>query len=213
VPDEVPGPEADLFHAALEVLKGRGAVLVEVPAIPESDELPVLLHEFAPALDAYLARLPDGAPIRSMKQLVAWNDAHAAEALKFGQVHLETAAAVDHEAERAAYELKRARDLSLAGEHGIDATLAMAGAAAIVFPGAFGCGYAARAGYPSLVVPAGYRSDNRRPAGLGLVGPSRNERVLLALAAAYEEAANVRRPPSLVNPSLLRGVGGSAATG
>jgi amidase len=213
VPDEVPGPEAELFHAALEVLKERGAVLVDVPAIPESDEFPVLLHEFARDLDAYLARLPEGAPIRSMEQLVAWNAAHADEALKFGQVHLETAAAVDHEAEGAAYQLKRARDLALAGEHGIDATLAMAGAAAIVFPGPYGCGYAARAGYPSLVVPAGYRADNRRPAGLGLVGPPRSEGVLLALAAAYEEAANVRKAPSVVNPSLFRGVRGSAATG
>ena len=31
--------------------------------------------------------------------------------------------------------------------------------------------------------------------------------------AAYEEAAQVRRPPSVINPSLFRGVGGSPATG
>ncbi len=211
-PDDLSEQEREVYRAALDVLREQGAVLVDVPALPETDEFPVLLHEFARDLDAYLARLPEGAPIRTMRELVAWNAAHADEALKYGQVHLETAAAVDHEAADAAYRIQRARDLAVAGEHGIDATLAVADAAAIVFPGPSGCGVAARAGYPSLVVPAGYLRGGRRPLGLGLMGPSRSEGLLLALAAAYEEAAQVRRPPSVVNPSLFRGVGGSPAT-
>ena len=188
-------------------------MLVEVPALPETDEFPVLIHEFVRDLDAYLATLPEGAPVRSMRELVAWNDAHADRALKFGQVLLEQALAVDHDAEHAAYVVRRARDLAVAGEHGIDATLAIADAAAIVFPGPHGCGVAARAGYPSLVVPAGYRRQGRRPVGLTFVGPSRSEGLLLSLGAAYEEAAQVRRPPSVVNPSLFQGVAGSPATG
>ena len=182
-------------------------------ALPETDEFPVLIHEFARDLDAYLATLPEGAPVRSMRELVAWNDAHADRALKFGQALLEQALAVDHDAEHAAYVVRRARDLAVAGEHGIDATLAIADAAAIVFPGPHGCGFAARAGYPSLVVPAGYRREGRRPVGLTFVGPSRSEGLLLSLGAAYEEAAQVRRPPSEINPSLFRGVAGSPATG
>ncbi len=203
-PEELHEQEAEIFDAALDVLRAHGAVLVDVPALPETDELPVLLHEFAHDLDAYLARLPDGAPIRSMTQLVAWNAAHADEALKYGQVLLERAAAVDHAAEDEAYRVQRARDLAVAGEHRIDATLAVADAVAIVFPGPWGCGQAARAGYPSMVVPAGYRHEGRRPFGLGLMGPAHSEALLLAIAAAYEEAAQVRRPPSVVNPSLWR---------
>ncbi|MEO6512287.1 MAG: amidase family protein, partial [Nocardioides sp.] len=214
-PDELVEPEREAHRAALDVLREQGAVLVEVPALPETDEFPVLLHEFARDLDAYLARLPEGAPIRTMRELVAWNAAHPDEALKFGQAHLETAAAVDHEADDAAYRLQRARDLAVAGEHGIDATLAAADAVAIVLPAPAGCGIAARAGYPSLTVPAGYRADNRRPVGMSLVGPARSEGLLLALAAAYEQAADVRKPPSTINPSLFRGLpgdgGGSAA--
>jgi amidase len=204
--------EAEVFRAALDVLRDRGAVLVEVPELPESEEFPVLLHEFARDLDAYFATLPEGAPIRTMRELVAWNQAHAEDALKYGQVHLEKALAVDHDAERAAYEVLRARDLAVAGKHGIDATLAVANAQAIVFAGQAGCGFAARAGYPGLVVPAGYRRENRWPIGIMLVGPARSEGLLLALAAEFEEAVQVRQPPSSINPSLLRGVGGSAAT-
>ena len=212
-PDELHAQEVEVFHAALDVLRERGAVLVEVPALPETDELPVLIHEFARDLDAYLAALPEGARVRSMRELVAWNAAHADRALKFGQVLLEQALAVDHDAEHAAYVVRRARDLAVAGEHGIDATLAIAGAAAIVFPGPHGCGVAARAGYPSLVVPAGYRREGRRPVGLTFVGPSRTEGLLLSLGAAYEAAAQVRRPPSEINPSLFQGAAGSPATG
>ena len=213
VPTELHEQEAEVFQSALDVLRDRGAILVEVPALPETDEFPVLLHEFARDLDAYLATLPDGAPIRTMRELVAWNDAHADEALKYGQVLLEKALAVDHESEHGAYQIQRARDLAVAGEHGIDATLALADAEAIVFPGPYGCSEAARAGYPSLVVPAGYRRENRWPVGMTFVGPSRSEGLLLALGAAYEEAAQVRRPPSMINPSLFRGVAGSPATG
>ena len=202
-PDDLHAQEAEVFHAALDVLRERGAVLVEVPALPETDEFPVLIHEFARDLDAYLATLPEGAPIRIDARARRVERRARRPALKFGQVLLEQALAVDHDAEHAAYVVRRARDLAVAGEHGIDATLAIADAAAIVFPGPHGCGFAARAGYPSLVVPAGYRREGRRPVGLTFVGPSRSEGLLLSLGAAYEEAAQVRRPPSVVNPSLF----------
>ena len=211
-PDDVHEQEAEVFKAALDVLRNRGATLVDAPALPETDELMVLYYEFASAVDAYLATLPEGAPIRTMRELATWNQAHPEAALKYGQVHVEKALAVGHEAQREAYEVARARDRAVAGEHGIDATLAIAGAAAIVLPGPHGCGQAARAGYPSLVVPAGYRRDGRAPVGLTFLGPSRSEALLLALGAAFEEAARVRRPPSVVNPSLFRGGAGSPAT-
>ena len=205
--------DQEVYRAALDVLRERGAVLVEVRELPESEENPTLLYEFARDLDDYLATLPEGAPIRTMRELVAWNEAHSDQALKYGQVLLEKALAVDHAAERAAYERLRAADLAVAGEHGIDATLAAANAVAVVFPGQAGCGFAARAGYPSMVVPAGYRRENRWPLGISFVGPAHSEGLLLALGAAYEEAAQVRKPPSEINPSLFRGVAGSPATG
>ena len=155
-------------------MRDLGATTVEVPALPETDESPVLHYEFARDVDAYLARLPADAPVRSMAELAAWNDAHADAALKYGQAHVLAALAVDHEADAAAYRANRARDLAMAGEHGIDATLRAADAAAVVTPSWRGAGVAARAGYPSLVVPAGYRRVGRRPFG---VSPPRAGRV------------------------------------
>jgi amidase len=202
-PEDLHAADRELFEAALGVLRDLGAVTVDVPPLPETDETPVLHHEFSRDLDAYLARLPAGAPIRTMAELAGWNEAHSATALKYGQAHLLTALAVDHAAEDAAYRANRARDLAVAGEHGIDATLAASAAAAVVTPSWHGAGVAARAGYPSLVVPAGYRRSGRRPFGVAFLGPARSEALLLGFGFGYEQAARARRPVSEVNPSLL----------
>ena len=140
-----------------------------------------------------------------MAELAAWNEAHADAALKYGQAHLVTALAVDHRAEEAAYRANRARDLAVAGEHGIDATLAAADAAAVVTPvlarrrggGAGRLPQPGRAGRLPPVRPAPVRGRRSwaRP------GP---RRCCSALGFGYEQAASARRPVSEVNPSLLR---------
>ena len=139
-----------------------------------------------------------------MAELAAWNDAHADAALKYGQAHVLAALEVDHEADRAAYRANRARDLAVAGEHGIDATLLAAGAAAVVTPGWHGAGLAARAGYPSLTVPGGYRRPGGSRSASPSLGPAGAEALLLGLGYAYEQASQARGPVSRVNPSLLR---------
>jgi amidase len=205
-PDDLHADDRELFDAALQVLRDRGAQLVDAQALPETDEFDVLHYEFARDLDAYLARLPDGAPMRSLADIVAWNDAHAHVALKYGQARLLEAVAVDHDAKRRAYDAMRARDLAVASVHGVDSLLDAHEATAIVVPSWRGAGVGARAGYPSVIVPAGYRKSGRRPFGLTFLGTARSEATLLSLAYDYEQASHLRRPVSEINPSLLRDV-------
>jgi amidase len=204
VPDDLHADDRALFDVALQTMRDRGAVLVDVPALPSTDELDVLHYEFGRDLDAYLAALPEGAPMRSLADIVAWNQAHADVALKYGQARLLAAVAVDHDQQRRAYDALRARDLAVAAEHGIDAMLGAHDAAAIVLPSWRGAGVGARAGYPSVIVPAGYRSTGRRPFGVTFMGSARSEQGLLGLAYAYEQASQLRRTVSETNPSLLR---------
>ncbi len=203
-PDDLHPDERELFLAALETMRGQGAQVVDVPALAETNELPLLVHEFARDMDAYLARLPVGAPMRTLADIARWNDEHATQALKFGQTLVRAALEVDHDAQHAAYVAGRARDVAVAAEHGIDAAVAAHRVAAIVTPSWRSAGVSARAGYPSLAVPAGYRSSDRRPFGITLLGPSRSEATLLSLGLHFERAAAARRPVSQVNPSLLR---------
>ena len=162
----------------------------------------MLTHELGRDVDRYLATLPAGAPIRTLAALRDWNLQHPEQTLKFGQTHVDAAVAIDHEAARAAYEGIRAGDLGLATtvlERALGDSLE-----ALVFPGAEGCSWAARAGWPSIVIPAGYDPQHRRPVGLMLVSRPWTDARLLSLAFDYEQATLLRRPPEQVNPAAFR---------
>ncbi len=197
--------ELACYDQALAALVRAGAVLVDaiLPTLDHDDELTVLHYEFGPGVDRYLAALGEGAPVRSLAELQAWNRSHADAALKFRQSHVDAAVAVDHTAGLAAYQQARARDLARATA-GLTAALAP-GLEAVVFARDSGASWAARAGWPSIVIPAGYAADNRRPVGLMLVSRPWTDARLLALAYAAEQAHPVRRPPSEINPAAFRG--------
>jgi amidase len=101
-------------------------------------------------------------------------------------------------------------DLLAAKTRGMDAYMNQHGLDAVLFPGATGAAIAAKAGYPSVMVTAGFVSgagDKETPdypLGVTFAGRAWNEHKLLRLAYAYEQASNMRKPP----PGLpaLRGV-------
>lgn len=200
----VAGPDPSVRHLeAQDALRSAGAVLVDVelPVMDHALEMAVLVHEFGRDLDGYLSRLPATAPIRSLRALRDWNDQHPQQALKFGQTHLEEALAVDHDSSRASYEA--ARHIDLAYTAGVLERALTGDLEALVFPGADGCSWAARAGWPSIVVPAGFGPSDRRPVGLMLVSRPWTDARLLSLAYAYEQASRLRRSPQEVNPSAF----------
>ena len=51
------------------------------------------------------------------------------------------------------------------------------------------------AGWPEIVVPAGYTQSPMLPVGISFLGPAFSEAKLLALGHAFERAYAVRRPP------------------
>ena len=65
-------------------------------------------------------------------------------------------------------------------------------------------GTGARAGYPQIVVPAGYNADDARPVGIAFNGTAYSEAKLLAFAYAYEQATKLRKTPSEINPAAWR---------
>jgi amidase len=81
---------------------------------------------------------------------------------------------------------------------------------AILTPAGQLTGIGARAGYPQLVIPAGYSAGARDPVGIAFNGTAYSEAKLLAFGHAYEQATMLRKPPSQINPSLWRCVPGNA---
>ena len=80
-----------VIEAAIADMKRLGAIIVDPADMPtlgqfDDSELEVLLYEFKADLNKYLAWLGPGAPVHSLKDIIAFNDAHRnTEMPYFGQ--------------------------------------------------------------------------------------------------------------------------------
>ena len=206
-------PDVDAaFKRAVQALKAAGATVVdaEIPTAGKWDdaEFTVLLSEFKPGLEAYLA--DSGAPVRRFAELIEFNRRHAAQEMPyFGQELFEQAMKA---APLDSAKYRNARDSArrLAGPQGIDVALRKQKLDALIAPSTgpawrtdtvlgdhfTGAGYgaAAVAGYPSLSVPMG---DVRGlPLGLVFLGPKWGEGRLIELGYAFEQATRARKAPT-----------------
>ena len=184
-----------LFEEALAELKRRGAVLVD-PVVSQAlkriddAELEVLLFEFKNDIEAYLRSLGPSTTVRSLSDLITFNQAHAErEMLLFGQELFEQAQA-KAPLTSPAYRKALATCRRLARREGLDNLLAQHHLDALVAPtggpawltdpvsGDHDTGIsfstpAAVAGYPHITVPMGFVFG--LPVGLSFVGPAWSE--------------------------------------
>ncbi|REF35953.1 amidase [Thermasporomyces composti] len=201
---------------AVRLLAASGATIVDPADLPGIEELSrsdaeitVLSTEFKVYLDAYLATRTPGSP-RTLADLVAFNEAHAEQELRyFGQDRFEAALrtrGLDDPDYRAALEACRL----LGRERGIDAALAAHELDALVAPAyppawpidltkgdliAGGCSQpAAVAGYPLLTVPCGLVDG--LPVGLAFMGTAWSEPTLIRLGHAFERALDLTLWPT-----------------
>ena len=203
-----------LMSAAIDVLKRQGAVVVD-PANVETagkfddSEFEVLLYEFKADLNAYLAERGVPAPVRTLKELIAFNERNRVKEMPyFGQeIFLRAEAKGGLKSKEYIAALTKNRRLSRT--EGIDRTILKHRLDAIVAPtggppwttdlvngdhfsGASSTP-AAVAGYPNINVPAGYVYG--LPVGISFFGRAYSEPVLIRLAYAFEQATRHRRPP------------------
>jgi len=220
---------------AITVLKARGAVVVDPANIPSivdtnadsnflrwnicsgADEARGkdggcaigLKYGMKRDFNGWLATLGPSSPVKTLTELRQWNLKHAkAGTLKYGQSNLDISDEMDVERDRARYDADRAKDVRLAGTHGIDEVMAAERLDAILFPGASGAGISARAGYPTVIVPFGLVPNapptspfppgfdaQPAPYGVSFAGRACSEARLIELAYAFERAATRRVAP------------------
>ena len=209
-------PEGDrLVNAALDVLKAQGAVLVDPVEIPHmrdygDQEFTVLLYELKADLNAYLAGLGAASRVKTLPDVIAFNDAHKdTEMPYFGQESFiqaqEKGPLTDDayvEALAHCRRLSRAEGADVAfAKDKLDALVAPTGGPAWLIDlvngdcvtGGGNSSIAAVAGYPTITVPVGYSFGV--PVGMSFIGKPWTEATLIKLAYAYEQAARPRRAP------------------
>lgn len=209
-----------LINDAIETMKSQGAVIVDPANIAtagkfDDSEFDVLLYEFKADLNAYLASLGPRAPVKTLQEIIAFNEAHKDQEMPwFGQEIMIQAQAKGPLTEKK-YRNELAKNLRLSRTEGIDATMNKHRLDAIVAPtgspawptdlingdhftGASSTP-AAVAGYPNINVPAGF--SHNLPVGISFFGRAYSEATLIKIAYAYEQGTRHRRAPQFI-PSL-----------
>jgi amidase len=206
-----------LMADAIDAMKKQGAVIVdpaEIAADPDG-EFDVLLYEFKADLNAYLAGLGPNAPVRTLADIIAFNDAHKDQEMPFFGQDIMTKAQAKGPLTDKAYIDALAKNHKRSRDEGIDATMTKNKLDAIIAPTGgpawvtdlvngdhFTGGYStmsAVAGYPHVTVPMGFVRG--LPVGLSIFGTAWSEPTLIRLAYGYEQATRHRRAPKFV-PSL-----------
>jgi len=197
-----------LMEAAIADLRRAGATVID-PVEIYIEQLPwnndVITCEFKRGINAYLSQLPPSAPVRSLSQLIAYNEKHAQTAAKYGQDVLELSEANTLSEEEHAR--KKQEYSVLARTQGIDYVLELHRLDALMLPGDVdGMYIAARLGSPLISVPAGFvrtgtidadGDPTKGPFGVVFSAGAYSEPTLIKLAYGYEQATRHRRPPLL----------------
>jgi amidase len=228
--------QAALMSEAIAILRQQGAVIVDpadIPSVIATDAAEnfllwqtcggadtgkgkdascsvVFKYGMKRDFNAWLASLGVTAPVKTLEELRRWNAAHErAGAIKYGQVLLDISDEMDVIADRPRYEADRAKDLRLSTTQGIDAIMKAERLDALLFPGGSGAAIAAKAGYPTIIVPFGFVPNaptaafppgfESRPApfGVSFTAMACAEPRLIGLAYAFERATKRRVPPRL----------------
>jgi amidase len=210
-----------LAEAAILAMRDQGATIVDPANIVslgkfDATELEVMLYEFKADLQKYLTWLGSASPVHSLKDVIAFNDAHKKQEMPFfGQeqmIQAEQKGPLTSPAYRAAL----AKNHRFARTLGIDAVMGKYRLDALVAPSmippwpidlvngdsvpfaAFSAAsptsIAAVAGYPHITVPAGF--VHGLPVGISFFGRAWSEPTLIKIAYAYEQATKHRRPPT-----------------
>jgi amidase len=212
-----------VVNAAIDVMRGRGATVVDPADIPTAKQLgdwlamrEVLLYEFKADLNAYLAER-NHPSIKTLADVIAFNEAHAAEEMPYFRQELHLQSEAKGPLTDQAYLDALASNFKLSRDEGIDAILAEHNLDVLVAPTSSpaatidqvngdrrlgGCSTpAALAGYPLLSMPCGYTPFGL-PVSLCLMGRAWSEPTLIRIAHALEQALPPRRPPTYL-PTLL----------
>ncbi len=212
-----------IMEECIAAMKQAGAEIIDPVNLDVEEqlgpgELEVLYYEFKADLNAYLAGLGENAPVKSMAEIIAFNEQHRQTVMPyFGQERM-LAAEKKGPLTEEAYQKALAENQRLARQDGIDKILAEHQLDALVGPsggpawltdlvtgdhysGGGASSTPAVAGYPHITVPAGYIFG--LPVGISFFASAWQEPTLIRLAYAFEQATRKRQRPRFLKTVKL----------
>ncbi len=206
-----------LISDCIDIMKKRGATIIDPADIPtqgkfDDSELEVLLYEFKADLNSYLASLGPRAPVKSLKEIIDFNEQYRDREMPYFGQDLFIKAQAKGPLTDKAYRDALAKDQRMSRKEGIDFVMDKNKLDALIAPTGgpawptdwlngdhFAGGYStasAVAGYPHITVPAGYVFG--LPVGLSFFGRAWSEPTLIKFAYAFEQATKARRAPQFL---------------
>ena len=203
-----------LMEQSLDVMRKQGATLVDPADIEtlgkfDDTELLVFMYELKADLNAHLQRLGSSAPVRTLKDIIEFNDRNRLKEMPYFGQDLFLKAEEKGPLTEKAYLDALAKNYQLARTEGIDATMDKHHLDALVAPiggpawltdlvnGDHSAGgssnAAAVAGYPNINVTAGLIFG--LPVGISFFGRAWSEPTLIRLAYSFEQATKGRQGP------------------
>ncbi|WP_176465654.1 amidase family protein [Virgibacillus sp. 7505] len=192
--DNLAPEKRELMEKAFTALREQGAELINVKVPEITRESSVLYHEFKHGVNRYLRTASSHLPAHTLKEVIEWNRINTETALQHGQDILEASEKTDGTLKQADYLQDRLADIRQSRTEGLDRVMADGKLDAIIFPSYYGCDIAAKAGYPSITVPAGY-TEAGEPFGITFTAGAFEESTLIEIGYSYECATQHRKAP------------------
>ena len=188
--DDFSEEQKAVAEGAYRVMERCGAILVQDTNLPHlRSDSSILLYEFKMCLNAYLSTNP-ALKCRTLKEIIDFYGDHPKEGLKYGMgILLDAEYNTSGACTDPKYILDKAACQRGAQEEGLLKLMDGHKLDVLVCPGITDC--SPISGYPSIIVPAGYTSDNM-PFGVTFVGRPFSEPTLIRAAYAFEQAARAR---------------------
>jgi amidase len=201
-----------LMQKTVDFIRSQGAEVIEIDRIydreVESLSFEVMLYEFKDGLNKYFASLGEAAPVKSVEELIAFNNSDTLE-LRYYDQELLLEAQKKGGTDSKEYLDALSKMQRLVGKEGIDrvmdenkldAFIAPTGSPAwktdLVNGDAFmvsSSSPAAISGYPNITVPMGFIDG--LPVGISFFGREWSEPLLIEIAYGFESGTGHRQAP------------------
>lgn len=210
-----------VMNDAVAFMEKAGAEIIEINyplgSGVSAASFQVMLYEFKDGLESYFKSLGEGAPVKTLEELIEFNKEDSVE-LRFFDQQLLIMAAQKGSLEEDEYKRSLAHMQKMTREEGIDKVMRDNKLDALMAPTGgpawktdlingdnflgSSSSYAAISGYPNITVPMGFIGD--LPVGISFFGRAWSEAELLAIAYSFEQGTNQRRAPNYLNSFRFR---------